>query len=66
MKAVIDSVPGILYLYDDRGNLIQWNKKLIASYTKMKEMQSYLIQSEKMSALGNLVAGITHEINTPK
>ena len=41
------------------------NKELTDSYTKMKEMQSYLIQSEKMSALGNLVAGITHEINTP-
>ncbi len=41
------------------------NEELTASYTKMREMQSYLIQSEKMSALGNLVAGITHEINTP-
>jgi PAS domain S-box-containing protein len=41
------------------------NKEITESYTRMKEMQGYLIQSEKMSALGGLVAGITHEINTP-
>ncbi len=25
--AVLDSVPGLLYLYDDQGRLIRWNKK---------------------------------------
>lgn len=25
--AVLDSVPGFLYLYDDQGNLVRWNKK---------------------------------------
>lgn len=41
------------------------NNELADSYNKLRTMQSYLIQSEKMSALGNLVAGIAHEINTP-
>jgi signal transduction histidine kinase len=36
-----------------------------AQYRRMQEAQSRLIYSEKMSALGRLIASISHEINNP-
>ena len=41
------------------------NLKLTQAIDKLQTMQSYLVESAKMASLGNLVAGIAHEINTP-
>jgi signal transduction histidine kinase len=41
------------------------NKELQKLYDELKSTQSQLIQSEKMSSLGQLVAGISHELNNP-
>ncbi|AUT01034.1 serine/threonine protein kinase [Nostoc sp. CENA543] len=41
------------------------NQSLQAALQQLKLTQSQLIQSEKMSSLGQMVAGIAHEINNP-
>lgn len=40
-------------------------KELKDAYDKLKETQEELIQSSKMAAMGQLAAGISHELNQP-
>lgn len=41
------------------------NEALENTLTRLKETQSQMIQSEKMASIGQLAAGIAHEINNP-
>ena len=39
--------------------------ELEKSLSELQDTQSYLVQSERLSAVGQLVAGVAHELNNP-
>ena len=45
--------------------LAENNSELEAANTKLKEQATLLVQSEKLSSLGRMSAGIVHEVNNP-
>lgn len=45
--------------------LSRTNVELASSLHELRTMQDHLVQTEKNAALGGMVAGLAHEINTP-
>ena len=52
-------------VYDRTSKLAESNKQLQVSLDHLTLAKDQLVQSEKMASLGQLVAGVAHEVNTP-
>ena len=65
VEEVLMRVETHLVIRNLQRSLITKNQDLEIIVNQLQNAQEQLIQSEKMAALGQLVAGIAHEINTP-
>ncbi len=65
VEEVLARVQAHLAIRNLQTSLEKKNAELTTTLHQLKTTQAQLIQSEKMAALGQLIAGIAHEINTP-
>jgi signal transduction histidine kinase len=65
VKALAESFSIAYARYEDFRQLEEAKNQIEKTLTELKAAQSQLIQSEKMASLGELTAGIAHEIQNP-
>ena len=60
LKARVRSLLKLRGMHQD---LDRRNRELRSAYNELRSLQNQLVQAEKMSSLGQLIAGLAHEIN---
>ncbi len=64
--SLAQAVTGLEERVERRTNELQEvNARLQGTLEDLRRMQQSLVQSEKLASLGSLVAGLSHELNTP-